>query len=105
MRNKKERIMATHETFLNMAVDLALQNKVDGGRPFGAIITKDNEIIASGTNNMLTKIDPSSHAEMEAMKLASKNLKTLDLKDCVIYASGHPCSMFLASLVIIFMRS
>lgn len=35
MRNKKERIMATHETFLNMAVDLALQNKVDGGRPFG----------------------------------------------------------------------
>ncbi|EQC45937.1 guanine deaminase family protein [Bacteriovorax sp. BSW11_IV] len=91
--------METHETFLNMAVDLALQNKVDGGRPFGAIITKDNEIIASGTNNMLTKIDPSSHAEMEAMKLASKNLKTLDLKDCVIYASGHPCPMCLAAIL------
>lgn len=99
MQNRNDIAMATHETFLNMAIDLALQNKEDGGRPFGALITKDNEIIASGTNNMLAKLDPSSHAEMEAIKLASKNLNSLDLKDCIIYASGHPCPMCLAAIL------
>lgn len=84
--------------FLEQAIELAIENKKQGGRPFGAIIVKDQKIVSRGVNNMLASFDPSSHAELEAIrKLTAKNC-TLDLTGYKIYASAQPCPMCLAAI-------
>lgn len=84
--------------FLKQAVELAIANRKKGGRPFGAVLVKDGHVLATGVNDMLATFDPSSHAEMEAMRSATRSTKNLDLRGAVIYASGQPCPMCLAAM-------
>ena len=67
------------------------------GGPFGAIIVKNNKIIAKG-NVVTSKNDPSAHAEISAIRAACKKLKTFHLKDCTIYSSCEPCPMCLGAI-------
>ena len=90
---------ADHRRWLGQAVDLALENVRAGGRPFGAVLVRDGEVVATGVNRMLATCDPSSHAEMEALRQAGPALGTVDLSGSVLYASGHPCPMCLAAAV------
>jgi guanine deaminase len=90
---------ADHSRWLAQAVDLALENVRAGGRPFGAVLVKDGVVVATGVNRMLATCDPSSHAEMEALRQAGPALGTVDLSGSVLYASGHPCPMCLAAAV------
>lgn len=90
---------ADHRRWLAQAVDPALENVRAGGRPFGAVLVRDGEIVATGVNRMLATCDPSSHAEMEALRQAGPALGTVDLSGSVLYASGHPCPMCLAAAV------
>jgi len=90
---------ADHRRWLAQAVDLALENVRAGGRPFGAVLVRDGEVVATGVNRMLATCDPSSHAEMEALRQAGPALGTVDLSGSVLYASGHPCPMCLAAAV------
>jgi guanine deaminase len=66
------------------------------GGPFGAVIVKDNKIISKAHNEVF-KNDPTAHAEMEAIRKASKKLKTFNLKDCILYTSCEPCPMCLVA--------
>lgn len=91
--------MNQHIEYLKQAVSLAVENKKKGGRPFGALIVKDGTIIAKGINEMLKTNDPSSHAELEAIREAGKKLGRLTLEGCTVYASGHPCPMCLAAIL------
>lgn len=84
--------------FLKQAVDLAVKNVKSGGQPFGAVLVKNNKIIAEGVNELHLNYDITDHAELVAIKKAQKNLQTFDLSDCVIYASGEPCSMCLSAM-------
>ncbi|AXI00348.1 nucleoside deaminase [Sporosarcina sp. PTS2304] len=86
-----------HEKWLNYTVQIAIENVKDGGGPFAAIIVKDDKIIGSGTNQVEFTHDPSAHAELLAIKEACTTLKTLDLSDCILYASGEPCPMCLGA--------
>ncbi|QDK37313.1 nucleoside deaminase [Bdellovibrio sp. NC01] len=88
----------SEKDFLKQAVELAIENRKKGGRPFGALLVKDGQIIAKGVNNILTTFDPSSHAEMEAIRSATMSTRNLDLRGCTIYASGQPCPMCLAAM-------
>ena len=90
---------AEHRRWLAQAIDLALDNVRAGGRPFGAVLVKDGALVASGVNRMLATNDPSSHAEMEALRQAGPALGGVDLSGAVLYASGHPCPMCLAAAV------
>lgn len=84
--------------FLEQAIELAFENKKKGGRPFGAVIVKDHQIVSRGVNNMLASFDPSSHAELEAIRQLTATSRTLDLTGCNIYASAQPCPMCLAAI-------
>ncbi len=84
--------------FLKQAVDLAVKNVKSGGQPFGAVLVKNNKIIAQGVNELHLNYDITDHAELVAIKKAQKDLQTFDLSDCVIYASGEPCSMCLSAM-------
>ncbi|MEO8211335.1 MAG: nucleoside deaminase, partial [bacterium] len=81
------------------AIRYSKQNLNDGsGGPFGAVIAKDKKIIAGASNKVTSTNDPTAHAEMEAIRLACKNLSTFSLEGCIIYTSCEPCPMCLAAI-------
>lgn len=94
MENNKE-----HEKFMRIAIKLAEENVDKGlGGPFGAVIVKDGKLVAKSANKVTTTIDPTAHAEVSAIRLASKKLRTFDLTGCVIYTSCEPCPMCLGAI-------
>lgn len=86
------------ERFLCEAIDLARDNVRRGGRPFGAVLVKDGVVIATGVNEITTTGDPTTYAELQAIRAASRALGSPRLDGCAIYASGHPCPMCLAAM-------
>ena len=67
--------------------------------PVGAVIVKDNKIIARAYNQKETKCDTTKHAEMIAIQKASKRLKSWRLTDCEMYVTLEPCSMCAGALI------
>lgn len=63
------------------------------GGPFGACIVKDGEVIARAHNTVLADCDPTCHAEVNAIRKASKLLKTPFLSECILYTTSEPCPM------------
>ncbi len=85
--------------FLKRAVELADENIGSGkGGPFGAVIVKNGEIIAEGTNHVTSVNDPTAHAEIVAIREACRKLNTFQLEDCEIYCSCEPCPMCLGAI-------
>lgn len=70
----------------------------DGG-PFGAVVVKDGEVIASGHNRVLSNNDSTCHGEIDALRRAEKRLGTYDLMGCEIYTTAEPCPMCLAAIL------
>jgi len=90
--------MSDTERFLRQAIALAQANLEKGGRPFGAVIVKDGAVLASGVNEILSTNDPTAHAELMAVRAASRKLSSANLDGCAVYASGHPCPMCMAAM-------
>jgi tRNA(adenine34) deaminase len=65
----------------------------NGDIPVSAIIIHNNQIISKAYNKKYKNNDPFSHAEILAIKKATKYLKTPNLMDCVMYVSLYPCNM------------
>ncbi|MFC5594910.1 nucleoside deaminase [Lysobacter niastensis] len=80
------------------AIALARANIDAGGRPFGAVLVRDGEVIARAVNRIHETGDPTAHAELLAIREAARALGSPRLDGCVIYASGHPCPMCLAAM-------
>ena len=91
--------MSQDVALMRQAVQLAHANRLRGGRPFGAVLTRGSEVLATGINDIIQSHDPSTHAEMQAIRAATQAQKNPSLAGCTIYASGHPCPMCLAALV------
>jgi tRNA(Arg) A34 adenosine deaminase TadA len=87
-----------NEEFMREAIKLSLNNINEGGGPFGAVIVKDGEIIARGANRVTANNDPTAHAEINAIREATKKLSTFDLSGCQIYSSCEPCPMCLGAI-------
>ena len=87
-----------HADFLQQAIDLATQNVANGGGPFGAIVVKDQHIIASSGNRVTPNLDPTAHAEIMAIRLACQQLQNFQLTDCILYTSCEPCPMCLGAI-------
>ena len=84
--------------FMQMAIELSIENIDSGGGPFGAVIVRDGEVIATGTNRVVPNVDPTAHAEVMAIRNACAKLGTFQLTDCTIYSSCEPCPMCLSAL-------
>lgn len=91
--------MGRHEALLREALRLAEANRERGGRPFGAVLALGDAVVATGVNDIVHSHDPTTHAEMEAIRAACRKLGQPRLDDGIVYASGHPCPMCLAALV------
>lgn len=85
--------------FMEQAIKLSIDNVINAhGGPFGAIIVKNNNIIAQGVNLVTATNDPTAHAEITAIRAACKILRTYHLTDCIVYSSCEPCPMCLGAL-------
>lgn len=90
--------MDFNKKFMRKAIALSIDNVHNGGGPFGAVIVKDGKIIATGVNGVTKHNDPTAHAEVTAIRKASKKLGTFDLEGCEIYTSCEPCPMCLGAV-------
>jgi tRNA(Arg) A34 adenosine deaminase TadA len=91
--------MQEHGIYIKEAIKMAKENVGTGiGGPFGALVVKDGEIIGRGINKVTSSNDPTSHAEIVAIRDACKNLDSHQLTDCIIYASCEPCPMCLGAI-------
>ena len=87
-----------HEAYMRLAINEARKNlKTLKGGPFGACIVKDGEVIAVAANSVLSS-DATAHAEVNAIRKASKKLRTFDLSGAVCYATTEPCPMCFSAL-------
>ena len=86
------------EKLMKEAVSIAKLSANSGaGGPFGALIVKDGEIIASASNSVTPDNDPTAHAEVNAIRSACRKLSTFDLSGCTLYTSCEPCPMCLSA--------
>ena len=84
--------------FMQQAIDLSVENVEKGGGPFGAVIVKDGEVVATGANRVVPNNDPTAHAEVSAIREACRKLGTFKLEGCTIYSSCEPCPMCLSAI-------
>jgi guanine deaminase len=88
-----------NKKFMLKAIELSINNvKQNKGGPFGAVVVKDGEIIATGANCVTSDNDPTAHAEVTAIRNACKTLGSFQLDDCEIYTSCEPCPMCLGAI-------
>lgn len=81
------------------ALDLAVENVRAGrGGPFAALVVKDGEVIARGTNLVTSVNDPTAHAEVVAIRRACAHLGTFQLDGCDLYTTCEPCPMCLGAI-------
>lgn len=87
------------EHWMVLALEQAKIAESKGDVPVGAVIVKNNALIAKAFNSNIASCDPTAHAEIECMRTASKKLNNYRLIDCEIYVTLEPCMMCLGALL------
>jgi len=96
VESQQERDVAWMKRALLLAEKAGQQGEV----PVGAIIVDaDNSLLSEGWNQPITCVDPTHHAEISAIRSASKSLSNYRLVDCTMYVTVEPCSMCVGALV------
>ncbi len=84
---------------MQRAIQLAVKNVGSGrGGPFAALVVRDGEVIAAGTNAVTSGNDPTAHAEIIAIRNACSKLGRFELSGCEIYSTSEPCPMCLGAI-------
>ena len=85
---------------MRRALDLARKAGETGEIPVGSVVVHQTTIIGEGWNRSISAVDPSAHAEMEALRQAALHLKNYRLLDCTVYTTLEPCAMCAGALVL-----
>ena len=85
--------------YMSRALELAREAAAEEETPIGCVIVRDGEIIGEGRNRRNTLKDPLAHAEMEAIRQASKKVGDWRLEDCTLYVTLEPCPMCAGTIV------
>ena len=85
------------ERWLEHAIALAVQNVAEGGGPFGAVIVRDGSIVAEGQNRVTRDLDPTAHAEVQAIRAACQAVGDFSLAGATLYTSCEPCPLCLSA--------
>ncbi|MCL9682970.1 nucleoside deaminase [Legionella maioricensis] len=86
-------------SYFELALKEAMQGVENGdGAPFGACIVNKGQIIALAHDTVLKENDATCHAEMNAIRIASKNLANYQLGSSIIYCTSEPCPMCLSAI-------
>jgi len=92
--------MTDHDTdlaWIERAIDLAVANVDAGGGPFGAVIVRGGELLATGQNRVTRDLDPTAHAEVCAIRAACAATGGFSLAGATLYTSCEPCPLCLSA--------
>jgi len=84
---------------MQKAIEIAKESAKKGDYALGAVIVKDDKIIAIGTTNLKHENDPTVHAEIVAIRNACKKLNSKYLEDCILYTTHEPCPMCASAAI------
>lgn len=87
-----------HEKFMRMAIQASQDAVEHGNHPFGAVLVKDGEVLMVAENEVVTKRDPTLHAELNLVSQASRTFDADTLAGSTLYASTEPCMMCAGSI-------
>jgi len=91
--------MAYNEAFMREAIRIAVENVKNGtGGPFGAVVVREGQIVATSGNTVVPDNDPTAHAEVNVIRKACRVLGSFQLTGCEIYTSCEPCPMCLGAI-------
>ena len=83
---------------MKRAIQLSIDSVKNGGGPFGAVIVKNDKIIAEGSNKVTSTNDPTAHGEIVAIREACKKINNFSLSGFELYSSCEPCPMCLSAI-------
>lgn len=89
--------MRSDADWLDQTIALAVRNVAEGGGPFGAVIVRDGELIATGQNRVTRDLDPTAHAEVQAIRAACRAIGDFSLAGLTLYASCEPCPLCVSA--------
>ena len=91
--------MSEDEKWMNLALEEAVKAESEGEVPVGAILVKDNLIIAKSHNKPISENDPTAHAEIKLLRAAGRELKNYRLPGTTLYVTLEPCAMCLGAIM------
>jgi tRNA(Arg) A34 adenosine deaminase TadA len=83
---------------MRRALDLASEAAAAGEVPVGAVVSRGDEIVAEKRNAMRGSLDPTAHAEIEAIRAAAAELGASRLDECTLWVTLEPCAMCAAAV-------
>ncbi len=86
------------EHFMREALALAEEAAALGEVPVGAVVVREGQIIGRGFNRPISSNDPTTHAEIVALRDAALHLKNYRLVDCELYVTLEPCMMCVGAM-------
>ncbi|MBB1268124.1 tRNA adenosine(34) deaminase TadA [Shewanella sp. SR44-3] len=99
MQERQAAQLAQDEHWMKMAISLAADAELKGEVPVGAVLVKDNQVIATGFNLSISEHDCSAHAEMACIRTAGKLIENYRLLDTTLYVTLEPCPMCAGAMV------
>lgn len=88
-----------NKEIMQRVINLAAENARSGaGGPFAAAIVKKGEVISIECNMVVNHLDPTAHAEVQAIRSACRLLRSFELKDCDLYTNCEPCPMCFGAI-------
>lgn len=100
----KSSMFETKEIYMRAAIEEALKARRNNDYSIGAVVVKNDKIIARTPNITRSMNDPTQHAEIEVIRKALKNLGQRFLEDCVLYTTHEPCPMCTTAAVWVKLR-
>jgi len=84
---------------MERAIQLSLENvRVGLGGPFAALVVRDGAVLAAGTNQVTSSLDPTAHAEVVAIRGACQAIRDFNLRGCELYTTCEPCPMCMGAI-------
>ena len=91
--------MNEDEKWMNLALEQARKAEEEGEVPVGAVLVKDDLLIAKAHNQPISTNDPTAHAEIQLLRAAGKKLKNYRLTGTSLYVTLEPCAMCLGAIM------
>lgn len=92
-------MMQRDQYFMALALDQARQAEAMGEVPVGAVLVRDDEVLATGFNQLISRSDPSAHAEINALRSAAKTQNNYRLPGTTLYVTLEPCTMCVGAII------
>ena len=88
----------TDQVFMRRALELARRAEQEGEVPIGALVVLNGEVIGEGWNRPIAAVDPTAHAEIQALRAAAKKTGNYRLTGAELYVTLEPCDMCVGAM-------